>query len=184
MHHAIELLFDPDTEAAIRGHWQRLQDAGIPCALADLGASPHVSLGVYDRPLPERWLEPARAWFEARAPVSLTFSSVGTFPGGEGVVFLAPVVTDALLDLHTAYHAAFDEWRSDVRPYYLPGAWVPHCTMGIFLPPEQVTAAMALLQDDTLPIVGAGTRIELLAFEGGMASPVEILAEIPLSART
>ncbi len=138
MHHAIELLFDAGTERTIRGLWQRLVEAEIPCALQKLGASPHVSLGVYDTPLPDSWVAEAAAFFAERPPIELTFSSVGTFAGTEGVVFLAPVVTEALLDLHRAYHDTFAAHRASVRPYYLPGAWVPHCTLGIFLAQAEV----------------------------------------------
>ena len=55
--------------------------------------------------------------------------------------------------MHQAIHAVIDP--SLCRPYYRPGAWVPHCTLGMAIPPERRAAAEAF----------AGS------FAGGLAGP-------------
>jgi hypothetical protein len=44
--HALELIPDEAGTAALRGHWQRLQDAGLPCQLDHRGATniPHLTV--------------------------------------------------------------------------------------------------------------------------------------------
>lgn len=46
MVHSIELVFDPDTEAAIRQTWKALAAAGIPSQAP--ASRPHVTLAVAD----------------------------------------------------------------------------------------------------------------------------------------
>jgi len=137
MHHAVELLFDDGAEAAVLKLWRGLRDAGLGATLLDLGVRPHISLGVYDRPVLTEARELLKAFSASETPVEFRFSSVGSFPGDEGVAFLAPVITRDLLGLHSRYHDHFAHLRNAVRPYYLPGAWVPHCTVGFGIPEIQ-----------------------------------------------
>ena len=103
--------------------------------LSELGARPHVSLSVYGDGLdtngfPERLLEFARSI----DPFDFTLSSLGTFPGQEGVVFLAPVVTRRLLEVHARLpRGVFEAHNNTGMGHYLPGNWVPHCTVAIDL---------------------------------------------------
>ena len=58
---------------------------------------------------------------------AVTFPSVGIFPTN-GTVFLAPTVTNELLKLHHSYHDYFKTFHNP-NSYYVPGKWVPHCTI-------------------------------------------------------
>ncbi|MCV5434160.1 2'-5' RNA ligase family protein, partial [Escherichia coli] len=58
----------------------------------------------------------------------VTFPSVGVFPTN-GTVFLAPTVTDELLKFHHSYHDYFNNFHDNPNSYYVPGKWVPHCTI-------------------------------------------------------
>lgn len=51
MGHAIELLFDPTTEAAIKGVWAQLETAGVPslASWTHRRHRPHISLSVAGR---------------------------------------------------------------------------------------------------------------------------------------
>ena len=56
---------------------------------------------------------------------------------------MAPV--GDLLDLHAAAGAVLRDHRIDQWPHYLPGTWVPHCTLGMGLTPPQRAGAVERL---------------------------------------
>ena len=165
MGYAVELFFDDKSEKAVRRIWDGLgENLGKP-SLSELGARPHVSLAVYDDSLdttgfPERFREFAKSM----APFEFNLSSVGTFPGDEGVVFLAPVVTRQLLDVHQRFHEVFSEHENAGMGYYLPGNWVPHCTVAIDLPAAEVREAVGYCREAFRPISGRFQEIGLVEF--------------------
>ena len=165
MGYAIELFFDDASERAVRRTWDGLGAALGKPSLSELGARPHVSLAVYDDSLetngfPERLLDFARSV----APFEFKLSSVGTFPGSEGVVFLAPVVTLRLLEVHARFHEVFSKHDHAGMGYYLPGNWVPHCTVAIDLPAAEVREAVGYCREAFRPISGRFQEIGLVEF--------------------
>ncbi|MDE2847590.1 MAG: 2'-5' RNA ligase family protein [Gemmatimonadota bacterium] len=165
MGYAIELFFDDAGERAVRDIWVGLGTALGQPSLSELGARPHVSLAVYGDGLdtngfPERLFDFARSV----APFEFKLSSVGTFPGSEGVLFLAPVVTRRLLEVHARFHEVFSKHENAGMGYYLPGNWVPHCTVAIELAAAEVTAALAYCRETFQPISGRFQEIGLVEF--------------------
>lgn len=170
---AVELRFDQDAERAVFGVWEAVRAVSGSGILFDLRARPHVSLAVHPEGV-RGPLEDAVARFRA-APAPFALASAGTFPGDEGAVFLAPVMDEALLRLHRDWHAL----GPGGHEYYRPGAWVPHCTVGIRLP--DVAPAVALARA-ALPIRGRYESIALIEFDPGLGAPVRTLVERPLTA--
>ena len=165
MGYAIELFYDEASERAVRDIWDGLGTALGQPSLSELGARPHVSLAVYGDGLdtngfPERLLEFARSIDS----FDFTLSSLGTFPGQEGVVFLAPVVTRRLLEVHAQFHEVFSNHDDAGMGYYLPGNWVPHCTVAINLPAAEVIEAVAYGREAFQPISGRFQEIGLIEF--------------------
>jgi 2'-5' RNA ligase len=163
---AVELLFDGESERAVGRVWDAVRAVSGSSLLFDLRARPHVSLAVYPEgvrgPL-ERAVQGLRA-----PPLPFVLSSAGTFPGDEGVAFLAPAVDDALLRLHREWHAL----APGGLPYYAPGAWVPHCTVGFRL--AKVAPALAAARE-ALPIRGRFESIALIEFDPDLKRPVRQL---------
>ena len=180
MHHALEVLFDSGAESLLSRIWSGLRDAGLDATMIDLGARPHVTLAVYDAPLLGDAEAEIAAFCEQEVPVTVTLSSVGSFPGDEGVVFLAPVVTRELLDLHARWHEHFTRWREAVWPYYLPGAWVPHCTMGFHVAPRLLPAAIEFVRTANLPIRGTLARASVLEFDSTSPASLRSRFAVPL----
>ncbi|MXY49912.1 MAG: 2'-5' RNA ligase family protein [Gemmatimonadetes bacterium] len=165
MGYAIELFYDEASDRTVREIWDGLGTALGQPSLSELGARPHVSLAVYGdgydtNGFPERLLEFARSI----DPFDFTLSSLGTFPGQEGVVFLAPVVTRRLLAVHARFHEVFSKHDHVGMGYYLPGNWVPHCTVAIDLSEAEVTAAVAYGREVFQPILGRFQEIGLVEF--------------------
>ena len=150
---AVELYLDPIAAASVHALWEDLSAAGLAASLAGQGSRPHITLAVYDVAEPglstlladPAQLEPRLAAFAATLrPLSINLASLGAFPGPEGVVFLAPKVTRALLTAHARYHLRSADLVPVCWSYYRPRRWVPHCTLAMGLAPAAVGAAVWL----------------------------------------
>jgi 2'-5' RNA ligase len=126
MAYAVELYIDGLDAQPIRRLFELTHSE-----LIRIGASPHVSLAVFDEIAVPRLIDVVRSFAETTHPFNIQISSVGMFPGsGIGnVVFLAPVVTEELIALHKRFHHQLDNSGLECDPLYLPGNWVPHCTI-------------------------------------------------------
>lgn len=138
MGYAVELYFDRDAELRVRELWRALERAGVPAALPDLGARPHVSLAACEALEPESLRPLLRELARAHRPLTTRLSAVGTFPTDEAVVYLTPVVTADLLACHRDLHTSLDALGVESRAYYRPGHWVPHCTVAQDLARDRV----------------------------------------------
>jgi hypothetical protein len=95
MGHAVELLFDPTTEAAIKGLWARLETAGLPSLASRTHRHhrPHISLSVAER-IDTGQLQAVRDCLAA-AHLDVTLYAPAVFPR-PGVLYLSVVPTLAL----------------------------------------------------------------------------------------
>lgn len=145
MAHAIEMFFDEDADAEVRALWGQLAAAGLPSLATRTHCQhrPHVSLTVTES-LDQADLAPVRSALAGHLPAVL-LDVLGTFPGTEGALFLATVVTQDLLTLHTQVHDALADQPVMHWPYYLPGRWVPHCTLAQGLSGDEIAEAFRLL---------------------------------------
>ena len=161
---AVELYMGDPAAAAVRQLWQSLVQEGIPSQPLALGARPHISLCVYeslDSPLVAKKLEMFARQFE---PLSFVLESVDSFPASNGVVFLAPRLSDGLIGVHTRFHKEFDGYRATASPYYHPENWQPHCTVAEDLSSKQVSHAIEICRKAHLPIRGQFVQIGLIEF--------------------
>ena len=97
--------------------------------LADIDAKPHISLAVFDEVDIPRLCVILHEFAARLEPLTIRFSYIGLFPGTENIVFLAPVVTESLISAHAMLHRYLADADMKCHSYYLPGAWVPHCTI-------------------------------------------------------
>jgi hypothetical protein len=126
MVHSIELVFDPDTEAAVRRIWADLAGAGIPSQAPV--SRPHVTLAVAERIDPE--VDELLSPVTQRLPLSCSVGAPVLF-GRANVVFARLVVpTSELLALHAEVHRLC---HSHLEPgpmsNSLPDHWTAHVTM-------------------------------------------------------
>jgi 2'-5' RNA ligase len=165
---AIEIDFQPPTEAALIDLWDRLRAAGHPTPGGP--GPPHVSLAAglgLATPSHVADLEAAVRASLNSAPSALVLDHVGVFPGQEQVVYLAPAVTNELLDWHGALWPAAQRALADPIAYYAPRNWTPHCTMR-WGPGRPVEEAIAWLREHAgLPITAPLGGVALRVYEKG-----------------
>lgn len=150
MAHALEMFFDDDADAAIRALWQRLDNAGVPslAVRSHRRHRPHVSLAVAGA-VPVRTRDALRAELALLTLPSLWLYSLGTFLTEQNVLFLGAVVDAELLAVHSAAHDVLAGRTSQPWALYLPGAWVPHCTLAQDLTAGQLAAGFTALHPVT-----------------------------------
>ena len=175
--YAVELSFDAETERAVRQVWGELQRAGVDDFMSHTGAHPHISLAVYDSVDDEALAARRLAEFaRSVAPVPITLSCIGVFPGGGGVIFFGAVVTDELLRVHDELHRAMGDVGQGAWPYYATGAWVPHCTLTQDMPGERIAAAVDIARVASLPLRGTLVCANFVKFR-----PPSVLFSAPLA---
>ncbi len=172
---AVELLFDPVMGARLRALWEALAQTGVSSFMLDIGACPHVSLAVFESLDPASLRAELDAFARESSPLEVTLSAVGAFPGAEGVVFIAPVVTAEMLDLHERFHRRLAALSIPSLKYYYPSNWVPHCTAAMELPPEKIPAAVEICRSADVVGPACLVEVELIEFR-----PVRRLYAFPL----
>jgi 2'-5' RNA ligase len=141
---AIQLFFDPASDAAVRRLWAELASAEVPFPLQDSGNRPHVSLAIYSELNTALCAGLLNSFAQTHSPFALTIASLGIFPGEQAVVFLAPIVSSSLLDLHRQVHQLLQDTGTLPSAYYLPGRWTPHCTLATRVSPQLLSQALAV----------------------------------------
>lgn len=161
MPYAIELYLDKEASAKVREIHLLLKKNGIRI---DEGTEPHVSLCIYED-LPIREFEKELRLFAGKIePFEVVFTHVASFQTAEPVIFLAPEVSQKLLDVHLQFNDDFSKYNDAVWDYYRPQTWVPHCTLCMGLTRDMYIRAQEILKDVGLPIKATFKRIGVLKF--------------------
>ncbi len=148
MVHSVELLFDTETEAAIREIWTDLADSGIGGLAGQSSPSnrPHITLTVAEdiaEGIGEGLDQSLRTVLE-RLPLACVIGGPTLFGGGRAVTLVRTVVPSArLLDLHAEVHRiAGPHMPKGPLPHAAPGHWTPHVTLARRVAPEQLGTAV------------------------------------------
>ncbi len=141
---AIQLFFEPGSDATVRRLWEAEADAGVPFPLRDSGNRPHFSLAIYSELDVLVCTSHLNSFAQRLSPFPLSIASLGIFPGEQAVIFLAPIISSSLLNLHMQVHQLLQGMGTLPSAYYLPGHWTPHCTLATRVPPHLLSQAVAI----------------------------------------
>lgn len=131
---SVELVFDARSESRIRALSAHLAEIYGGPNVTELGVRPHISLTSFPAGEPSGLREALERLAQKVPPFSLSFASVQSFPTSEGVVYLEPVFSEALVSCHQMFHTLAQQFPESRNPYYEPGRWVPHCTVATDVP--------------------------------------------------
>ena len=149
---AVVLYLDEPTSRAIEKVQAAIVDAGLSPDTHVLDFQPHITLAIGEK-LDVAGFEPyLREFAAATPPLDLCFASLATFAPEPKVLFLAPDNSSDLLTMHQRFYPRFDQFATEPWDYYLPGRWIPHCTVADGLRPEDVARALDLCSPLKLPI--------------------------------
>lgn len=168
--YAVGLLPDRGLEESIRGIWDDLRGMGIGSNLLDDRGRPHLSLAVC-RGLPGDFGERFDLFAAGMDPIGISLQAAGTFGLENGVVFLAPSVTLELTGVHQRFYDELGGVLEGCSRLYMPGLWVPHCTVAMGLAAEEVCRAIGVCAGGRLPLEGSLERAAVMEFgESGVLS--------------
>jgi hypothetical protein len=161
MVHSVELVFDRDTEGAIRHIWDALREAGIPSQAP--ASRPHTTLTVADRIDPA--VDELLASLAARFPFECRIGAPLLFGRSQLILTRLLVPTAALLDVHTeVYRLCAPHQQPGPMANSLPGQWTGHVTMARRLHGHQLGRALRIAGK---PSEIVGRAIGLRRWDGG-----------------
>lgn len=134
---------------------------------------PHITIAVIDDNFPVIDLcDKIESVSHVEKARTITISHLGIFPGAPAFVFLAPVATRQLLNIHRRIVESLP--AGSVHEHYKIGCWVPHVTIACTRKsPKDVISAV---EADFRQCQGNLVALEVVRF-----SPVQVLASIPLA---
>jgi 2'-5' RNA ligase len=172
MAQALEFLFDDDADRAVRELWARLEKAGVPSLATRTHGRhrPHVTFALASG-IPTGTRDALREDLARLAIPRLWLSTLAAFSSNDNVLMLAAVVDTELLAVHSAVHDVLAKRVRNPSAYYLPGSWVPHCTLAQGLEPAEVADGFAALYPVD-PIGATVTGVAVVDTHTGAVDPL------------
>ena len=174
MSFSIELNFDEKSNLIIRNIWKKLRERDVSDYMDEYGGFPHISLAIFDDIDVLSVVRLIEEVVENESMFTLKMSSLGIFPSNENVLFLSPVASETLINLHTKLHLILKDIENKWE-YYLPNLWVPHCTLGMNIPKSKLNDAIDVIIEDYEPLEVRIETINLVEFY-----PVKIVKSFKL----
>ncbi|OFB36381.1 hypothetical protein BA059_24530 [Mycolicibacterium sp. (ex Dasyatis americana)] len=141
MVHSVELVFDADTEAVVRGIWDALRDKDIPSQAP--ASRPHATLTVAQRIDAEA--DTVLAELVDRFPLPCRLGATLIFGRSAGVLARLLVPTDELLGVQAdAYRLCLPFMDPAPMPHAEPENWTPHVTLARRVAPARLTTAVRI----------------------------------------
>ena len=127
--YAIVAHFDLETESTIKEVWSDLSDHSISKYAEEITVRrPHITLASYKNLDLDKFIPVFDDYYQSQTRIPLTFNVLGTF-FNSSTLFLTPTPSLKLLNFHSQHHQYFEIFNDNPNSLYLPGRWIPHCTV-------------------------------------------------------
>lgn len=164
MPYAVEMTFDEKSNDAVIGIWKQLSEYNVCNYMYNSGSIPHITLGIFEEYDIREFEKRIQIFIKEINRIKIKLASIGTFPTDERVIFLAPVVSNEVLQIHNKFNEVFSDYKGEKWSHYLPGNWFPHCTIAINLTNEKFMQAIDLLKNKYKPLEVEICKISLVEF--------------------
>jgi 2'-5' RNA ligase len=161
--YAVAVVFDDTAGQAVRAVAERLH--GLPQTVQSVAFPPHVTLAVCTDLDLNRFEVVLGECVQATHALECTLASVGIFATAEGVVFLGVAPSPQLVELQAEIFERLETIGANVEPYWIPGQWVPHCTLATSLSLDIIPHAIGRIIQQFVPITGILTRVVVVELE-------------------
>jgi 2'-5' RNA ligase len=144
MVHSVELLFDDETDAAMRRIWDDLSEAGVRSLAASTSPSnrPHVTLSVAEHM--NDAVDDALRPLLTRIPFACTIGAPMLFGRGPFTLVRLLIPSSELLALQADVHdACLPHMSPGSLPHSEPGQWTPHVTLARRVAAAKLADALA-----------------------------------------
>jgi 2'-5' RNA ligase len=170
---AVCLLFDARGERAIGALWDQLETLGVPSLRSHTHGRhvPHLSYAVL-----RSWnlasVTAALSELDAGEPVDVSFDGIGLFRRGRA--WLLAGVAANLATRQERIVAAVTATGAELHKHYVPGRWLPHCSLAPRAPLAQLPILAATVYD-VLPLHAQLNRAALIDSATGDLWPLATL---------
>lgn len=125
----------------------------------------HVSIGDYHTDNIDGLKEKVIEFSKTIKSFELILVSVGTFMTKENVIFLEPIITEELMDIHKRFIKFMSDFDGVLNQYYDIDKWMPHTTISIRLSDDELIKGLKVLKENIkLPIVVKVDRIDIINY--------------------
>jgi len=94
----------------------------------------------------------------------LSFSSIGSLPSDNNVLFLSPTPSLSLLQFQSQLCDAMRKEGIEIAEEYRQDSWIPYCAVAQEVPRTRMAEAFCVLRDLKLPVTGYAMDIGLVEF--------------------
>ncbi|MFC2074951.1 2'-5' RNA ligase family protein [Bdellovibrionota bacterium] len=178
---AVELYFDNSSKESFLDLWKVISNNGLQ-TINDGISQPHITLGVWNTLDSIKAREQLVSFAKSITPFDVDFASIGIFtadkqnPNNGSVLYLAPVVTQELLETHKNFHDRNPSFGQGPWEHYSPGSWVPHSTIGLELNQKQLVESLKICLDFKFQIKVKVESIGLIEYQ-----PAKLHCQIPIA---
>ena len=156
----ISIYFDEVTEKRIRSYMRQIGKATGNVLMLDGNVPPHITIAGFHAESENTAREIFLRGKECLMEGNVHWVSVGMFL--PGVIYITPILNEYLHQLSEVFDKEMNgESGIAVDNRYKPFHWLPHSTLGKHLTAEQLTAALAVMQNNFAPFEGRVTKIGL-----------------------
>lgn len=159
--YAIVGYLDYETDEYIKNLWKVLSEKDITrYGVEAKGKRPHITLADYENIDKAEFIKLFNNYYKDKIKVDINLNVLGTFIN-TGTLFLSPTLSDKLFNFHKNHHNYFKEFDLNDRSLYLPGNWIPHCTIASRLSEENMIRAFRYCKSTIKKVIG---KLEEIAF--------------------
>ena len=144
--------------------WDGLAASGVPSVLQQIGGRPHLSLAVLSSIDEAMILSLVKAFSKECFRFPITFPAISLIPGEQHTVILSPVPNRPLLDLQQRLYSLLDACAHPPFQRYIPGRWLPHCTLSKELSGPNAMTTMELCRQSAVTGTAEAREVGVIEF--------------------
>ncbi|KAL8471416.1 hypothetical protein ACS0TY_028901 [Phlomoides rotata] len=163
--YAIEVYFDPALENQVLKAWNVLARRQISTQLIEIESRPHITLFTSPFVDAAKLENVVRNFAAKQEPLPLSFSSIGSLPSDNNVLFLGPTPSLSLLQFHSQLCDAMKKEGFEIGEEHRPDTWIPFCPVAEEVPKTRMAEAFTLLRELKLPVSGYAVEISLVEYQ-------------------
>ena len=176
MAYAVVFYFEKHSEFPIKEIWKKMESIGLSPNKYKGKIRPHMTLAIYESINCSECENEIKRIGKESNMLTVQANHFGIFPHQPAVIFISPAPNTELLEFQRKIHKILEGKVDGTWDKYLPGKWVPHCTLAQGVNNKDLPAALNMCLQMKLPLELRITQIGIVEFE-----PTTPLFEINLS---
>ena len=176
MAYAVVFYFNKNSEIPIYKIWNQLEEINLSPNKYKGGIRPHMTLAIFDSMGCDDCELELKHFVDESKMFSVQANHLGVFPNQNSVIFIAPSPSMELLTFQERIHQILKDKAVGPWEMYLPGKWIPHCTLAQQIEKKDMSAALSTCIQIKLPMELNISQIGVVEFE-----PIKPLFEIDFS---